>query len=83
MKLFNSNFLKFLRQLSSAMKGPSTNSVTCNSIYEGSVNIDGNAAPSGAQGSTEAADQYAALNSLLSGGNVAGMSVEESSLQIE
>jgi len=75
LKLFNTNFLKFLRQLSGAIKGSTTNAITCSNIYEGSVNIDGSAAPSGGQGSTEAADQYAGLNALLSSGSVGGMSV--------
>lgn len=81
-KTFNLNFFKFLRVFAGAVKGK-TNAITCNSIKEGSVDLEGSAAPSADPGSAEAADQLQALNDVIKSGEIAGMSVAESQLVVE
>ncbi len=54
---FNKNFLSFLRALAGAVNSSNTNAITCEKITEGSVDLVGSVAPSGAAGSTESAGQ--------------------------
>jgi hypothetical protein len=77
---FNKNFFSFLRALAGAVNVSSTNAVTCDKITEGSVNLVGSVAPSGAAGSTEAANQLQSLYGLINTGSIGGMAVEEQSI---
>lgn len=78
---FNRNFFSLIKLFARVMKG-SNNAITCDKITEGSVDLEGSAAPSGAEGSTEAADQLQALNDLIRSGDIAGMSVGEASITL-
>jgi hypothetical protein len=79
---FNKNFFSFLRALATAVNVSSTNAITCDKITEGSVNLVGSVAPSGAAGSTEAANQLQSMKNLINTGSIANMAVEEQSITL-
>ena len=79
--IFNRNFFSLIKIFARALRG-SNKAIKCDKITEGSVDLEGGAAPSGAEGSTEAADQLQALNGLIRSGDVAGMSVDEASIKL-
>jgi hypothetical protein len=60
-----------------------SNAITITSITEGSVDLDGNAAPTGAPGSSEAGSQLVGLTALIKSGNIAGMDVGSSTIIVE
>lgn len=80
LSFFNRGYFSIIR-LFGAIFG-NTNSITVNSIKEGSVDLDGSAAPNGDPGSTQAAQEMKALNDLIGSGNLAGMPVGEASLTV-
>lgn len=80
---FEANYVTLIEIFAAALGVTDTNAITINLIAEGSVNLDGSAAPSAAAGSSQAASQFASLSNLINSGNVAGMSVGASSLIVQ
>ena len=78
--LFNRNFFSLIKLFTIAIKGSDNNAITCDKITEGSVDLVGSAAPTGAEGSSEAAEQLKGLDDLLKSGGFAGMTVGEASI---
>jgi hypothetical protein len=81
--VFEANYLSLIEVFAAALKVQDSNAITINSIREGSVLFDGSAAPTGAQGSSQAGDQLKSLSSLVNSGNIAGMVVGASTITVE
>lgn len=79
---FYLNYMVLLAQLAGGIGSTDSNAITFDNIVEGSVNLDGSAAPTGAPGSSEAANQLSSLSSLVSSGSLAGMVVGSSSIVV-
>ena len=78
LSFFNRNYFSLIRLITRAIRGTDTNAVTIGKCTSGSVDLEGSAAPTGAEGSSEAADQLKGLSDLIAGGSIAGMPVGES-----
>lgn len=83
LSVFEANYMVMIEAFAAALQVADSNAITITSITGGSVDLNGNAAPTGAPGSSEAGNQLASLTALVKSGNIAGMTVGSSTIIVE
>lgn len=80
---FYENYQGFLLFLANIVSSTNVNSITVNSIIQGSTIADVQLTTNAESGSNEASNEYSDLsNSVSSGGDIAGMSIESSEVSV-
>lgn len=80
---YNRRYFGFLNAIKTAIAAATNRAVTINGIREGSVDVDGDAAPTGASGSSEAANQLQGFKNLVATGFINSMPLIGSSVSVQ